>query len=525
MRTAILLGAGASYDAGLPLTNMLARELVSKMNDDGGSRGAAIVNFVYGAMVSHVTQAGGNPFTAVNVETMISAIRLLAQRATHEAAPFVQAWSPAVGTLDSSGSVNGSSLANELLSGVSETFRLDGHGSGDKLLKAVREVVQAETGSGGDGSSYAALELKLRELLVELLGKPLPPESVQYLTPIVDLAGEQAGGVDIVTLNYDLTIETAAAIRSVPVNRGIEKWRPGKKLQFPARSGTINLLKPHGSVDWVIDTLLVERGMAQTYARVRSGRASTGGPAVVIGDREKLETEGPTLALMRAFEDVLRRSGRLVIVGYSGGDSHVNSTIKDWVNSDRTRTITVLDPSWPRECRYWRREDTDFRQELNRYLGKPGDSLDRRRMVVIRKGAREGLAEAMIARPESDPLHWFSAEAVVTAYSVEIVVTNHGRDLGTTSFYPRDLRTGGSSWPNSIQVDHPNAIESDHVVSLVSIPLMRSGESVRVTLEFGSDTAAHEWFLKMTGEREIDEISQDFRATPPDSSRESPGTA
>ncbi|MFB2584934.1 SIR2 family protein [Herbiconiux liukaitaii] len=504
MRTAVLLGAGASADAGLPLTNQLAQELVRRFGlQHQRSPLTRVLNFVYGAMVSHETEQGGDPFAAVNVETLFSAIRLLRDRNTHEVAPFAS-WRAGVGALDASSDARALSRRVEqgALKATGPRF-----GSGDDLLDAIRAVVHQETGVGGDGTSYAELEPLLRELVAEILSSPV---TVDYLSPLADLALSQPGGLDVITLNYDLTIEMMAEQRSVPVRRGIETWRPGEDLDIESADGTINLTKLHGSIDWATETWSRERGtLPQKIARVASGGSRHSDPAIVIGNREKLETEGSTLALLRRFEQSLRRAERLVIVGYSGGDAHVNAVVRDWANADRRRTITVLDPQWPRLNLGWGRED--FRDELNRHLGRPGESGDGRRLAAVRAFASDGLARALALTPApSDPEHWFSVDARTDRHVVTLEVKNDGRDLELTRFYPRRLSGSGSAYPNGIEVMHPAAEHDEHLVHSVSIPEFPAGSSVTVRLTFIDARTAAEWFLQVRGDHELDSVEEKF---------------
>jgi hypothetical protein len=96
-RTAVLLGAGASRDGGLPITCELPEVVFRRPAhaSDGSSRRPdrlTALNFTYGAMVSHRTREGSDPHEAVNIETLISALRLLRKREDHEVAPFVLNW-------------------------------------------------------------------------------------------------------------------------------------------------------------------------------------------------------------------------------------------------------------------------------------------------------------------------------------------------------------------------------------------------------------------------------------------------
>lgn len=62
------------------------------------------------------------------------------------------------------------------------------------------------------------------------------------------------------------------------------------------------------------------------------GRTSPQRPS--LGDREKLATHGPTLALNFAACEALARATHLAVIGYSFGDAHINAIIRDWLAAD-----------------------------------------------------------------------------------------------------------------------------------------------------------------------------------------------
>lgn len=66
-RVAVLLGAGASADAGLPLTTALAEMIVRDVNASARLAGGALpnsvraLNFVYGSTVGYQAEDGSDP--------------------------------------------------------------------------------------------------------------------------------------------------------------------------------------------------------------------------------------------------------------------------------------------------------------------------------------------------------------------------------------------------------------------------------------------------------------------------------
>src|SRR4051812_3365577 len=97
----VLLGAGASEEAGVPLTFEMTEKLVYRLNAQGGwGQSAQALNFVCGALVAYDAAQGGNPYKGLDVEGVFAAIELLARRRDLEVTPFVAAWHPAVDEWD-----------------------------------------------------------------------------------------------------------------------------------------------------------------------------------------------------------------------------------------------------------------------------------------------------------------------------------------------------------------------------------------------------------------------------------------
>lgn len=443
-RMMVLLGAGASADAGLPLTSELAAQVVAAANADTRPDGpfpaipdwVRAINAVYSGMVGYQGARGSNPLNAVNIETLISAVRLIRARDSHEVAPFVASWSPALSNFDSGEipSDPGDKIASAISKGLASGYGFAGHEIAEAVATIARAAVKPDL-----EEPFAKAEIFILSTLVQLLGSPT---DVSYLQPLVDVAREQAGGLDVITLNYDLTVEATAAANNLPLNRGVESWVPGTPLSFPATDGVLNLMKLHGSLDWRrsfgrdhLPSFLAPRGIEVVAPLAIAERAGEEGlPWIVVGDREKLATDGPTLLLNYAARDALTRAKHLAIVGYSFSDVHINAMIRDWLAADVTRTISVLDYKWPRE-RY-SRPIQDFRSALVAVYARDRDSGRRPvvpRMVALEGKTRDSLTNVLLARPQ---LASQQAELVRVASSgsaVEISVKLLGWDLTNVS--------------------------------------------------------------------------------------------
>lgn len=376
-------------------------------------------------MVGYQGENGNNPLTAVSIETLMSALRLLTNRTGHEVAPYVSSWK--AGTLGFSTTA----IDRQQTSKLNETVRavalgeLSGarvHAGG--LAGQIRAIAQTRPSSQAFRDAEAAV---LRGIHAELskIG------DTAYLCPIADLARRQRGGLDVISLNYDLAIETMASGQGLPVDRGVDQWTPGLPLTFRQRSGAINLIKVHGSLDWSLDEgrdagrwLARPRIQTAKYPRVNPR------PWVVVGDREKLATSGPTLALMHAAELALQRADRLIVIGYSFGDAHINTMVRDWMNVDERRTLTAIDPNWvtPGPRGYPINEDIPIQEGLAIMAAQP-QSTGPGRVTVIAKGAAEGLSEAISTAPERLPRGKVSVIACADGQQIDIRVTNLGVDM------------------------------------------------------------------------------------------------
>jgi hypothetical protein len=215
-----------------------------------------------------------------------------------------------------------------------------------------------------------------------------------YLAPIVE-AARRKNGLTVATLNYDTSLEQAAEAAGMAAYTGIESWIKHRHWEWPDYG--LRLLKLHGSIDWCWQTSPPERGhlplrkVEPTTLPFSDQRA----PALVFGQRGKLREDGPFLALLTEFERLLEDGDRLIVVGYSFRDGHVNEVIRRWTAADISRTIVIVDPDFPNNMP---RLD-GFRYELVRHLNPPAfpnQPPPVERVSVIRQTAAAALAELFV---------------------------------------------------------------------------------------------------------------------------------
>jgi hypothetical protein len=374
-----LLGAGASAEAGVPTTFEATKHLVEAINTAQGPwrKTAQALNFVCGALVAYDSAAGGSPYAGLDVERVMSAIELLAERETLEVTPFIGAWHPAVDEWDRPNPPpffdNDFSRA-VLGEGIHKPGRL------------ISDLVASVTGRGS-GRVYRRLASEMVQALRSLLVVKNGDE--HYLAPLLDAAAEP-GGITIATLNYDLAIEQLASSRAVDVQTGIERWVHNRTWGW--KDDGLRLLKLHGSIDWCWDAAGKKNGEMprKTIEISEKPHDDHRQPAVLFGQRGKLRAEGPFLSLLAEFERFLADAAELIVVGYSFRDEHINETIRHWTAEDSGRTITIVDPSFPESVGYYQE---GFGPSLVTYLnpGKYEREPWQPRVTVLREVASKTL--------------------------------------------------------------------------------------------------------------------------------------
>ncbi|WP_442577137.1 SIR2 family protein [Microbacterium sp. F51-2R] len=220
-----------------------------------------------------------------------------------------------------------------------------------------------------------------------------------------------------------------------PVDRGIGSWVPGRPIARSCVDGRINLHKLHGSLDWELE---IDRRLTQSpeiispESQIRGSALDPGlytfrprtRPWIVVGDREKLATDGPTLDLLQSAMTALRESTHLVVVGYSFSDAHINAMIRDWLASDDKRTIGILDLNWRTPG------EPAFRTQLIERYGASHEAKTGSRVVPIAGTAAQALSTALTSRPEGpDPVPYLSATHKLEPDHLEVEVTLLGPDL------------------------------------------------------------------------------------------------
>lgn len=339
----VLLGAGASVDAGVPAATAMTAKIVDALNQRDAAwywpDTAQALNYAVGALIAHDTARDARPDAGVDVERLFAAVQMLADRDNLEVAPFVAAWAPALDSFEPPQAFPGffdKDFARAFESrDASQVLRL--------LKDAVRSMVGPKPGTVAFSRLQDAMTMALRRLV------DVDPARVDYLAPLLNLP---RGPLTVATLNYDRGVEELCVRADLACDTGIGSWSGGRDWAWDD-AADVRLLKLHGSIDWcVAEEERTEGRLPEARIEITTDPAGDHRrPAVVFGQRGKLRADGPFLAMLRAFDDLLGASRSLLVVGYSFRDEHVNTAIGRWLNADRSREVTVVDPAFPTDRR------------------------------------------------------------------------------------------------------------------------------------------------------------------------------
>jgi hypothetical protein len=332
----ILLGAGASQEAGIPTAKKMLveiRELLRKQPRLWVIVGRAIDTAIGGLMQYNASL--GDPYGEIDVESLFAVLDDLAERGSNTLAPFVPAWSqPVAAAAGSSRDAQVDEVVTQLEADLKNKLR-DVQRSAERgrspsqgvnlnaFRVALRDLFRSTDGRAQDPFGFAALVI-LQNLLT--LCWINDPTKVEYLKPLAAASARKR--LWIATLNFDNSIELAAQSAGVGCDLGITgDYRP---ITF-SEDSRLTLAKLHGSVNWSRpDPWKIEVKDSADMAA-----------ALIFGAGNKLRVEGPYLDLLLAFRAKLETVDHLTVCGYSFRDEHINHTLVRWLQLNTAARITV----------------------------------------------------------------------------------------------------------------------------------------------------------------------------------------
>lgn len=267
-----LIGAGASFDAGMPLVAELTKELRDRLPDVRDINGARRAEFIdlFDALAEY------EPEIRCNYERFFEWLSFLLQGQTGSFRKAV-------------------------------TFSLD-----QRLVDAVPYLVWS-----------------IKQPIWEILRSPHLCATYKpcYFARLGDFLPER-GRLKVFTTNFDLCLEDACRSQGIDVITGFHpstgQWSPSL---FRSGAPGINLYKLHGSLNWGLSddvNDLENRPLIERYPPQWDKE-----PDLLLGPGSKLQHDDPFVTLYAEFHQAIRRAKVCVAIGYSFRDTHIKEPIRN----------------------------------------------------------------------------------------------------------------------------------------------------------------------------------------------------
>ena len=290
----LLLGAGASVEAGIPDSSKMVQEIERLVSDDD-NRDWSGFRDLYRYVRSAIFYADGldgifGDKVPFNIERLVNVLDELSKKERHTLYPFVGAWNPKLQD------VAGSNFEKV------GTFR-------SKIIRILRE-------------RWVALPER---------------EKAAYYQGLLQFQEEYEHPLRVFSLNYDLCVEETCGYDKV--QRGFSGRAWDWRLFDETSGGPLPLLlyKLHGSLDWSFN----EDGRV-SYSDSPS-HIDPENMALIFGTSYKLQYVDPFL--FYAYE--LRRwtldTARIIVcIGYGFNDDHINGILQQSLRQDRNRKLLAV---------------------------------------------------------------------------------------------------------------------------------------------------------------------------------------
>ena len=282
----VLLGAGASVDAGIPHSAMMVLEIERALEPEW-SEYKDLYNFVRSAIfyADGIRGAFGND-VSYNIERLVVSLDELSRREEHPIYPFIGAWNPRL-----------TQVAGQEFSRVAQ-------------LRT--EILE-----------------KLRHEWIEIDNY----EKADYFGGLITFQRDLNFPLHVFTLNYDLCVEKAYQIEynEFP-QRGFGKdryWSHALLDESVPEESRLYLYKLHGSIDWLRDPTNRKLTFSDSTSKIKVDEGE-----LIFGTTYKLQYVDPFLFLVYQLRRRSLESRLMIVVGYGFADEHINGILGQALRGD-----------------------------------------------------------------------------------------------------------------------------------------------------------------------------------------------
>lgn len=331
----VLLGAGASVDAGIPHSAHMVQQIETLIANEWKEY-CDLYNYVRSA-IFYADGIRGTyaPDVAYNIERLVVALDELSRREEHPIYPFVGAWNP------------------RLIQVAGDNFR--------HVTKFKTNIVE-----------------KLRRDWIEIPNY----DRAAYFKGLISFQKELNYPLRVFSLNYDLCVEKTyyAEYKDFP-ERGFDKDRHWSHELLEDSENTeknLFLYKLHGSIDWQRDAKTGVLTYSDSTTKIKTDDA-----ALIFGTTYKLQYVDPFLFLVYQLRRLSLDARLLIVIGYGFGDEHINGILAQALRSSTEKRIIAVNWIGDKEAPETGQRERRFREFVAKQLEL--DSSDARLVLLNEK--------------------------------------------------------------------------------------------------------------------------------------------
>jgi hypothetical protein len=291
----ILLGAGASCDAGILNSDQMIRMIENKLQEIGWSKFGGLYNYIKSVHYQKQINKGMSPGNVgFNIEDLVGLLDIIVgiSKSEIDTYTFVGSWEKDLQPFITKQRDN--NLVSDFKESIVKELR------GEWLMPA-------------DWKSKSSYFKKLIELKNELTGFPLK----------------------IFTLNYDLCVEQN--LKDEHSEMGFDEFDKWSFRRYDYgdtnRETSFYLYKLHGSINWqkTKDEQLIKS----------EGDIKTDDLAIIFGISNKLQSYDPYLFYFYEFREHCLGANLIVCSGYGFMDNHINDVIKQGLKNSPSKKLVI----------------------------------------------------------------------------------------------------------------------------------------------------------------------------------------
>jgi hypothetical protein len=315
----VLLGAGASVDAGIPHSADMVSQIEAALEKDW-KEFRELYNFVRSAIfyADGIRGTYANE-VAYNIERLVMSLDELARREEHPLYPFVGAWNP------------------RLLQVAGADF--------ERVLPFRTKILE-----------------KLRHQWIEIHNY----DAANYFRGLINFQKELNYPLRVFTLNYDLCVEKAyyAEYRELP-ERGFDKdnrfWSHELLEDGDPADKNFYLYKLHGSIDWVRDQASGKLTFSDSTSKIKPDDGQ-----IIFGLTYKLQYVDPFLFLVYQLRRLSLEAKLILVIGYGFGDEHINGILSQALRGNSEKRLIAV--TWSSSVKPNEEKERDFDAFIKKQL-------------------------------------------------------------------------------------------------------------------------------------------------------------